>query len=108
MAKVHGRYLCGGRTSESNTDATTNELLYRFEFPERPGALKLFLDTLSRSCGWNVSLFHYRYHGADIGRVLVGVQVKEEQMKDWELFLKDLGYSYHEENSNRVYRQFLK
>lgn len=81
----------------------------RFEFPERPGALKLFLDTLSEgSAGWNVSLFHYRYHGADVGRVLVGVQVEEEAMMQWESFLSDLGYKYHVENENRVYRQFLK
>ena len=116
MAKVHGRYLCGGRTSNGSSRRSSedeggslNELLYRFEFPERPGALKTFLDTLSQgSVGWNVSLFHYRYHGADIGRVLVGVQVKEKQMDGWEEFLDDLGYSYHQENDNRVYRQFLK
>ena len=67
------------------------------------------VDTLSqKSAGWNVSLFHYRYHGADIGRVLVGVQVMEKHMESWNSFLCDLGYSYHHENSNRVYRQFLK
>ena len=106
MAKVHGRYLCGGR---SNSEFPSKELLYRFEFPERPGALKKFLDTLSQgSAGWNVSLFHYRYHGADVGRVLVGVQVSEEWMESWNSFLKDLGYNYEVENDNLVYRQFLK
>lgn len=107
MAKVHGRYLCGGRSSHA--EDTHHELLYRFEFPERPGALKLFLDTLSQgNSGWNVSLFHYRYHGADIGRVLVGVQVPSGKEDQWQEFLNDLGYVYHNEQDNRVYRQFLK
>ena len=107
MAKVHGRYLCGGRSGTA--EDTHHELLYRFEFPERPGALKRFLDTLSQgSAGWNVSLFHYRYHGADIGRVLVGVQVPAGMEESWQGFLDDLGYVYHNEQENRVYRQFLK
>ena len=107
MAKVHGRYLCGGRSGTA--EDTHHELLYRFEFPERPGALKRFLDTLSQgSAGWNVSLFHYRYHGADIGRVLVGVQVPAGMEESWQGFLDDLGYVYHNEQDNRVYRQFLK
>ena len=110
MAKVHGRYLCGGRsTSTGGSTNAPEELLYRFEFPERPGALKKFLDTLSQgSAGWNVSLFHYRYHGADVGRVLVGVQVSDEWRESWNSFLEDLGYNYESENANVVYRQFLK
>ena len=104
MAKVHARYLCGGRSSSSST-----EQLFRFEFPERPGALKLFLDTLSTGAGgWDISLFHYRYHGADIGRVLVGVQVPADQMTEFDTFLEDLGYVYHRETDNTIYSQFLK
>ena len=68
MAKVHVRHLVGG-----HAPAAENEILYRFEFPERPGALMKFLNSMSR--GWNISLFHYRNHGADYGRVLVGMQV---------------------------------
>lgn len=81
--------------------------LYRFEFPERPGALKRFLDALGRD--WNVSLFHYRNHGADIGRVLVGIQVPQDERGGERLgaFLENLGYEYYEETDNVVYRQFL-
>ena len=68
MAKLHVRHLVGGRAP-----AAEHEILYRFEFPERPGALMRFLDSMS--AGWNISLFHYRNHGADYGRVLVGMQV---------------------------------
>jgi threonine dehydratase len=69
MAKLHVRHMVGGRAPR----AVKNELLYRFEFPERPGALMNFLEQMS--AGWNISLFHYRNHGADYGRVLVGMQV---------------------------------
>jgi hypothetical protein len=68
MAKLHVRHLVGGHAPSAR-----NEILYRFEFPERPGALMKFLNSMSR--GWNISLFHYRNHGADYGRVLVGMQV---------------------------------
>ena len=68
MAKLHVRHLVGG-----HAPAAEHEILYRFEFPERPGALMQFLNSMSR--GWNISLFHYRNHGADYGRVLVGMQV---------------------------------
>ena len=68
MAKLHVRHLVGGHAPTAE-----NEILYRFEFPERPGALMRFLDSMS--AGWNISLFHYRNHGADYGRVLVGMQV---------------------------------
>ena len=78
----------------------------RFEFPERPGALSQFLDTLNH--GWNVSLFHYRNHGADIGRVLVGVQVPPDEVPQHRAFLDRLGYVYHPETENPVYQQFMR
>ena len=103
LAKAHARHLVGGR---SKTGEVENELLYRFEFPERPGALSQFLDTLNH--GWNVSLFHYRNHGADIGRVLVGVQVPPDEVPQHRAFLDRLGYVYHPETENPVYQQFMR
>ena len=82
-----------------------NELLYRFEFPERPGALMKFLDSMSSD--WNISLFHYRNHGADYGRVLVGMQVPREEMRQFRAFLQKLGYPYADETRNPAYRLFL-
>ncbi|HLA35782.1 MAG TPA: threonine ammonia-lyase, biosynthetic [Rhodocyclaceae bacterium] len=101
MAKLHIRHLVGGHGGEVH-----NELLYRFEFPERPGALMNFLNTMS--AGWNISLFHYRNHGADTGRVLVGMQVPPQEMKDFRTFLKNLGYRYWDESKNPAYRLFLE
>ena len=100
MAKLHIRHLVGG-----HSPAVKNELLYRFEFPERPGALANFLDHMS--AGWNISLFHYRNHGADYGRVLVGMQVPPKEMKDFRAFLKNLGYRHWDESKNPAYRLFL-
>ena len=103
MAKAHARYLAGGRAPH-----VKHEQLYRFEFPERPGALHAFLTDLSK--GWNVSLFHYRNQGGDIGRVLVGMQVAPEEEREfaaWLTTLAKLGYSYYQETRNPVYHQFL-
>ncbi|MBS3934705.1 MAG: threonine ammonia-lyase, biosynthetic [Sulfuritalea sp.] len=100
MAKLHIRHLVGGHAPQ-----VRNELLYRFEFPERPGALMHFLGKMS--AGWNISLFHYRNHGADTGRVLVGMQVPQGEMKDLRAFLKNLGYRYWDESENPAYRLFL-
>jgi threonine dehydratase len=100
MAKLHVRHMVGGRAP-----GLTDELLYRFEFPERPGALLNFLDKMSR--GWNISLFHYRNHGADYGRVLVGMQVPKRDMKAFRTFLKDLGYRHWDESKNPAYQLFL-
>jgi len=100
MAKLHVRHLVGGHASQ-----VTNELLYRFEFPERPGALMNFLGKMS--AGWNISLFHYRNHGADTGRVLVGMQVPRAEMKEFRAFLKNLGYRCWDESKNPAYRLFL-
>ena len=100
MAKGHIRHLVGGHSA--NVD---DELIYRFEFPERPGALMNFLNQMSAS--WNISLFHYRNHGADYGRVLVGMQVPDAEMEEFEAFLKKLGYSHWNETDNPAYRLFL-
>jgi threonine dehydratase len=100
MAKLHIRHLVGGRAPNA-----VNEILYRFEFPERPGALMNFLDKMGGS--WNISLFHYRSHGADFGRVLVGMQVPPKDKKKFQKFLHSLGYEYAEETGNPAYKLFL-
>jgi threonine dehydratase len=100
MAKAHVRHMVGGRAMAKD------ELLYRFEFPERPGALVRFLDGMRG--GWNISLFHYRNHGADYGRVLVGLQVPKKDMKAFRAFLKKLGYPCFDETRNPAYRLFLR
>jgi threonine dehydratase len=100
MAKLHIRHLVGGRAPNA-----VNEILYRFEFPERPGALMNFLNRMGG--GWNISLFHYRNHGADFGRVLIGMQVPPRDQRAFQKFLKNLGYEYVEETGNPAYRLFL-
>jgi threonine dehydratase len=100
MAKLHVRHLVGGHAPDAE-----HEILYRFEFPERPGALMRFLDSMSR--GWNISLFHYRNHGADYGRVLVGMQVPPSDKAEFTNFLRRLGYHCVDETNNRAYRMFL-
>jgi threonine dehydratase len=99
MAKWHVRHMVGGRAPAKN------ELLYRFEFPERPGALMRFLSSMRSD--WNISLFHYRNHGADYGRVLVGIQVPRSELREFRAFLKNLGYPHAEETRNPAYRLFL-
>uniref|UniRef100_M4C4L5 Threonine dehydratase n=1 Tax=Hyaloperonospora arabidopsidis (strain Emoy2) TaxID=559515 RepID=M4C4L5_HYAAE len=101
LAKVHTRYLAGGRARGNVRD----ELLYRFEFPDRPRALAIFLEALQSS--WNISLFHYRNHGADVGRVLVGFQVAEEDHGRFRVFLNQLAYVFHEETDNQMYQELL-
>jgi threonine dehydratase len=83
-----------------------DERLFRFEFPERPGALLRFLTRIGKR--WNISLFHYRNHGADDGRVLVGVQVPAGDDAEFQQFLDTIGYQYWEETNNPAYRLFLK
>jgi threonine dehydratase len=100
MAKLHVRHLVGGRAP-----SVDDEIVYRFEFPERPGALMRFLEAMSG--GWNISLFHYRNHGADYGRVLVGMQVPAKDGARFRRFLADLGYRYQDESDNPAYRLFL-
>ena len=100
LAKMHLRHMVGGKSALAN-----DELLYRFEFPERPGALTNFVSEMSPN--WNISLFHYRNHGADYGRIVVGMQVPIKEMTQWQAFLKTLGYRYWDESSNPAYRLFL-
>ncbi len=100
MAKLHVRYMIGGRAR-----GIRDELLYRFEFPERPGALLKFLDAVGSR--WNISLFHYRNQGADYGRVLAGIQVPPGERSDFLQHLNDLHYAYAEETGNPAYRMFL-
>ena len=100
MAKLHTRYMVGGRTS-----GIENELLYRFFFPDHPGALKRFLDHMGAR--WNISLFHYRNHGSDYGRVLMGIQVPETEHPGFRSFLAQVGYDYVDETRNPSYQLFL-
>ncbi|MBZ2205811.1 threonine ammonia-lyase, biosynthetic [Massilia soli] len=100
LAKLHIRHLVGGKSALSQ-----DELLYRFEFPERPGALMRFLASMAPN--WNISLFHYRNQGGDVGRILVGLQVPSGEMEEFRLFLSTLGYRYWDESANPVYKLFL-
>ncbi|GHD62371.1 L-threonine dehydratase [Jeongeupia chitinilytica] len=100
LAKLHVRHLVGGHAPQ-----VKNERLLRFEFPERPGALLGFLESMS--VGWNISLFHYRNHGADYGRILVGIQVPQEDDAEFAAFLDKLGYPYWIETDNEAYQLFL-
>jgi threonine dehydratase len=100
MAKLHVRYMVGGHAR-----GIENERLYRFEFPERPGALMRFLQAVGTR--WNISLFHYRNHGSDYGRVLAGIQVPPSEKDEFVLHIDELHYAYTEETNNPVYRMFL-
>jgi threonine dehydratase len=100
MAKLHVRYMVGGHAR-----AIEHELLYRFEFPERPGALVKFLQAIGTR--WNISLFHYRNHGSDYGRVLAGIQVAPAERAQFVDHLHELHYAYLEETQNAAYRMFL-
>ena len=100
MAKTHLRHMVGGRAPFAR-----NELLYRFEFPERPGALLRFLESMRGD--WNISLFHYRNQGADYGRVLVGMQVPRAELGQFRTFLRKLGYPFADETANPAYKLFL-
>jgi threonine dehydratase len=100
LAKTHIRHMVGGRSPE-----THSEVLYRFHFPERPGALINFLNAMSPA--WNISLFHYRMHGGDFGRVLVGFEIPEGDAAALQQFLHNLRYGYEEETGNPAYRLFL-
>ena len=100
MAKLHIRHMVGGRAFASD------ERLFRFEFPERPGALLGFLTHLGGR--WNISLFHYRNHGSAYGRVLMGIQVPSGDYEAFDRFLQDVGYRYREETGNPAYHVFLR
>jgi threonine dehydratase len=100
LSKLHLRHMVGGHSALAQ-----DELLYRFEFPERPGALMEFVTSMSPA--WNISLFHYRNNGSDYGRILVGMQVPPAEMKDWQAFLNTIGYHYWNESQNPAYKLFL-
>lgn len=100
VAKLHLRHLVGGHAPQAK-----HEVVFRFEFPEKPGALMKFLDTMGHD--WNISLFHYRNHGADFGRVLVGMQVPPEDSVAFNKFLENLGYPHWDETQNPAYKLFL-
>ena len=100
VAKLHLRHLVGGHAPQAE-----HECVYRFEFPEKPGALMNFLDHMGHD--WNISLFHYRNHGADFGRVLVGVQVPPNEQDEFKQFLENLKYPYWDESDNPAYKLFL-
>ena len=100
LAKLHVRYMVGGKPGEQ-----LSERLFRFEFPEYPGALERFLDTLGAN--WNISLFHYRNHGAATGNVLAAFEVPEQDNAAFSEHLQRLAYAYQEETNNPCYQQFL-
>ena len=100
LARIHVRYMVGGRAT-----GLSDERLFRFDLPERPGALLRYLTHMGKR--WNISLFHYRSHGAAYGRVLAGIQVPPEELRQFHDFLSDLGYPFHEETGNSAYELFL-
>ena len=101
MAKLHIRYMVGGICNE-----IYDERIYRFMFPEKPGELLKFLNNIGSR--WNISLFHYRNHGADFGRVLIGLQAKESELGSLEKHFRNLNYKFYDESQNSAYKQFLK
>jgi len=108
LAKLHLRHMVGGRLPQPaarELAASTVELLYRFEFPERPGALMAFVSALHPN--WTISIFHYRNQGSDVGRIVVGVQVAADERQAWQDFLDGLGYRHWEETGNPAYQLFL-
>ncbi|MGB5579885.1 MAG: threonine ammonia-lyase, biosynthetic, partial [Woeseia sp.] len=100
LAKLHVRHMVGGRSP-----GLADERLFRFEFPERPGALAAFLNAIGNH--WNISLFHYRNHGSDHGRILAGIQVADDDLEELETHLRELGYPHSDESDNPAYRMFL-
>nr|WP_290225584.1 threonine ammonia-lyase, biosynthetic [Trichocoleus desertorum] len=100
LTKLHLRHMVGGHSALAH-----HELLYRFEFPERPGALMKFVTSMSPN--WNISMFHYRNNGADYGRIVVGMQVPPQETQEWQAFLETLGYRYWDESQNPAYKLFL-
>ena len=108
LSKVHLRHMVGGRLPRSINQISKGEfreLLYRFEFPERPGALMRFVNSMRPE--WSISIFHYRNHGADTGRIVIGVLVKDSEIPDWNEFVQKIGYKSWEESDNPAYKLFL-
>jgi len=108
LSKNHLRHMVGGRLPYRFSEVINEnlkEILYRFEFPERPGALMKFLKSMKPD--WSISVFHYRNHGADVGRIVIGVLINENYIHDWYKFVNDLGYKYWDESNNKTYKLFL-
>ena len=108
LSKVHLRHMVGGRLPRSINEihkAEYKELLYRFEFPERPGALMRFVNSMRPE--WTISIFHYRNHGADTGRIVIGVLVKDSEIPTWNKFVRKVGYKNWNETDNPAYKLFL-
>ena len=108
LSKVHLRHMVGGRLPRSINEISKGdfkELLYRFEFPERPGALMRFVNSMRPE--WTISIFHYRNHGADTGRIVIGVLVRDSDIQNWNKFVQKVGYKNWEETNNPAYKLFL-
>ena len=108
LSKNHLRHMVGGRLPSKFLQPENNnflELLYRFEFPERPGALMSFLKNMKPN--WSISIFHYRNHGADVGRIVIGVLISKHEINEWFKFIKLLGYKFWDETNNPTYKLFL-
>ncbi len=108
LSKVHLRHMVGGRLPRSIDQISKgecSELIYRFEFPERPGALMRFVNSMRPE--WTISIFHYRNHGADTGRIVIGVLVKDSDIPNWNKFVEKVGYKNWTETENPAYKLFL-
>ena len=108
LSKNHLRHMVGGRLTSDilkNQNQDLVELLYRFEFPERPGALMGFLKNMQPN--WSISIFHYRNHGADVGRIVIGVLIEKDKINEWDKFVDLLGYKCWDETNNQTYKLFL-
>ncbi len=108
LSKNHLRHMVGGRLPRDFKEINNRnfvELLYRFEFPERPGALISFLKNMKSN--WSISVFHYRNYGADVGKIVIGVLIETSEIEEWNKFVKILGYKYWDETKNETYKLFL-
>ena len=108
LSKNHLRHMVGGRLPNIFKEMNNRnfvELLYRFEFPERPGALINFLNNMKSN--WSISVFHYRNYGADVGKIVIGVLIDKTEISEWEKFVEVLGYKFWDETKNETYKLFL-
>ena len=108
LSKNHLRHMVGGRLPKNFNEINNInfvELLYRFEFPERPGALINFLNNMKSN--WSISVFHYRNYGADVGKIVIGVLIDRSEISEWNKFVQFLGYKYWDETKNDTYKLFL-
>jgi len=108
LSKNHLRHMVGGRLPKNFKEMDNRnfvERLYRFEFPERPGALINFLNNMKSN--WSISVFHYRNYGADVGKIVIGVLIDKNEILEWNNFVRILGYKFWDETQNDTYRLFL-